>query len=97
MFNIGDEVVIINDRDYNITRKGSKGIIVRTFGTSADVKFTFIAGNRTNFVGDEFCINNNHMELIIRKTKEERILDKIKVMEQRYVHRHRSGQPVKVC
>lgn len=96
MFKVGDEI-IITENYYTFTVKGSKGKIVERKSKDIwEVKFSYIPDGRYG-AGESFPIYIEYMALLTPRDPKEEVIKKIKVMEQRYVSRHRSRQPVEGC
>jgi len=84
---IGDEVEVINGRDYSITTTGSQGIVTAIEGNNILVRFTLITSVYTDYLGYEFEISKPCLSFLCYKTPIERVCDKVKLMHSRQVKR----------
>lgn len=91
MFNIGDRIVI-NSNDYNITTKGSTGVILNKMNTHTyAVRFDFIASGfyeRNDFGLDVNCYRIDVNAMKLDYTIQEKVIRKIKLMENRFNKRN---------
>lgn len=83
MFNVGDEVIIINDEGYRITKIGSYGKVVSVSGSYIMVAFEYTPSGQK----DTYSINSKHLAPRRKYTKEERICIKVAAMYNRQKER----------
>lgn len=84
MFKVGDKVIIINGKDYCITKEGSLGVIVYADTYSADVKFFKLPAGEGAFIGDTYSISIKNLALIDPKTNTDIVIYKIREMNNRF-------------
>lgn len=85
MFNVGDEVGVVDSAPYSITTAGSKGTVIRTFPGSMEVRFMYLSSGRYGEqYMDTYDIGVKYLTLTHIRTKEENIIYKINQMSIRF-------------